>query len=110
MPRLHGERVQDFWARRAMEDVSREITAAYLSGPRLAVQVAPPCQCSDWPRAVPHEHTREETIAMLRRRGLNPEKFIGRPAEQRQAVALSSEIKVSPASASPASVEIARLF
>lgn len=74
MPRLHGERVQDFWARRAGESLAAETTARYLAGPRPTIEVAVACCCRDFPMS--HEHTRAETVAMLRRRGVSPEKYL----------------------------------
>jgi hypothetical protein len=49
MSRAHGERQQDYVARRLIEDQRREVTAAHLSAPACVVEIVPWCGCSFMP-------------------------------------------------------------
>jgi hypothetical protein len=49
---MHGERYQDYTARRWIEQLRREATAEYLRSPKREVEILPACCCG----FLPHPH------------------------------------------------------
>jgi hypothetical protein len=69
MPRMHGERAEDYGRRRLFEAERKEVTQQYLARPRQEVLIDQPCRCNAiaycWrpPRSnMPHYHSKGDHI------------------------------------------------
>ena len=78
MPRMHGERIQDYWTRQVSETESRRVTAEYEQRKSAGLvpieRVTPACTCSEF--VYPHVHGFTDTQMMLSRRRVSLAKYI----------------------------------
>lgn len=57
MPRMHGERQQDFFARSSFAASRSQATEEWQGQPRAAIEIEVACPCSAYP--FPHNHSAE---------------------------------------------------